>query len=117
MARKDVFKGTLEALINPPARPMSKSILQSAALGAVESGMARAKNAVNVLMKNYMDVCVCSLIFWALGYGLMFGANSTGWLLAEMGRQPWIVYGVMTTADASKYSGGSPWCGLVNSRW
>lgn len=41
MARKDVFKGTLEALINPPARPMSKSILQSAALGAVESGMAR----------------------------------------------------------------------------
>ncbi len=41
MARKDVFKGTLEALINPPARPHSKSILQSAALGAVESGLAR----------------------------------------------------------------------------
>ena len=41
MARKDVFKGTLEALINPPARPASKAILQSAALGAVESGLAR----------------------------------------------------------------------------
>ena len=41
MARKDVFKGTLEALINPPTRPQSKSILQSAALGAVESGLAR----------------------------------------------------------------------------
>lgn len=41
MARKDVFKGTLEALINPPARSAPKSILHSAALDAVESGLAR----------------------------------------------------------------------------
>ena len=44
MARKDIFKGTLEALINPPdspARPTSKSILHSAALGGVENGLAR----------------------------------------------------------------------------
>jgi len=44
MARKDVFKGALEALINPaesPARAQSKSILQTGALGAVESGLAR----------------------------------------------------------------------------
>lgn len=50
-----------------------------AGFALVESGMSRAKNAVNVIMKNYMDVCVCSLIFWVLGYGLMFGSNSTGW--------------------------------------
>ncbi len=50
-----------------------------AGFALVESGMSRAKNAVNVIMKNYMDVCVCSLIFWALGYGLMFGINTTGW--------------------------------------
>jgi len=30
----------------------------------LESGMARAKNAVNVMMKNYMDVCVGTLLFW-----------------------------------------------------
>ena len=45
MARKDVFKGALEALINPsdpPARSQSKSILQTGALGAVESGLARS---------------------------------------------------------------------------
>jgi len=44
MARKDVFKGALEAMINAqdaPARARSKSILQSGALGAVESGSAR----------------------------------------------------------------------------
>ena len=30
---------------------------------------------------------------------LPFLANSTGWLLTEMGRQPWIVFGLMKTAD------------------
>src|SRR5690554_3984327 len=46
----------------------------------LESGMARAKNAVNVMMKNYMDLCVGTLLFWLLGYGLMFGTNPSGWL-------------------------------------
>jgi Amt family ammonium transporter len=45
----------------------------------VESGLVRAKNAVNVIMKNYMDMCVGALGFWALGYGIMFGTNPTGW--------------------------------------
>jgi cytochrome d ubiquinol oxidase subunit I len=31
---------------------------------------------------------------------LPYVANSTGWILTEMGRQPWIVYGVLKTADA-----------------
>ncbi|HEY8353544.1 MAG TPA: ammonium transporter [Methylophilaceae bacterium] len=42
--------------------------------------MARAKNAVNVMMKNYMDLCVGTLLFWLVGYGLMFGTNPSGWL-------------------------------------
>ena len=46
----------------------------------LEAGMARSKNAVNVMMKNYMDLCVGSLLFWLVGYGLMFGTNPTGWL-------------------------------------
>jgi cytochrome d ubiquinol oxidase subunit I len=31
---------------------------------------------------------------------LPFLANTAGWVLAEVGRQPWIVYGLMKTADA-----------------
>lgn len=27
-------------------------------------------------------------------------ANQLGWLVAEVGRQPWIVYGVLRTSDA-----------------
>lgn len=49
-----------------------------AGFALLESGLSRVKNAVNVLMKNYMDVCIGSLIFWAIGYGLMFGNNASG---------------------------------------
>lgn len=45
----------------------------------LESGSSRSKNCINVMMKNFMDVCLGSIIFWAVGFGLMFGANSTGW--------------------------------------
>ena len=31
---------------------------------------------------------------------LPFIANSVGWLMTEMGRQPWVVFGVMKTEDA-----------------
>ncbi len=49
-----------------------------AGFAMLESGMVRSKNAVNVIMKNYIDMAFCSLAFWAVGYGLMFGANPTG---------------------------------------
>jgi cytochrome d ubiquinol oxidase subunit I len=35
-----------------------------------------------------------------LAIGLPYLANTTGWLLTEMGRQPWIVFGLMKTEDA-----------------
>ena len=31
---------------------------------------------------------------------LPYLANSTGWMLTEMGRQPWVVFGLMKTEDA-----------------
>jgi ammonium transporter, Amt family len=51
-----------------------------AGFALLESGMSRTKNSVNVLMKNYIDLCVGTLIFWMFGYGLMFGDNPSGWL-------------------------------------
>ncbi len=32
---------------------------------------------------------------------LPYLSNTTGWLLAEMGRQPWVVFGLLKTADAA----------------
>ena len=40
---------------------------------AVESGLARQKNTVNILSKNFIVFAVSSLGFLLLGWGLMFG--------------------------------------------
>ncbi len=45
----------------------------------VESGMTRSKNAVNIAMKNFLDICVGSLTYWIVGYSLMYGDTSNGW--------------------------------------
>jgi len=50
-----------------------------AGFALLESGLSRTKNCINVVMKNYLDVCVGSLCFWLVGFGLMFGANPYGW--------------------------------------
>jgi len=40
------------------------------------------------------------LFWWAAMVGIAFPflANTTGWIFTEMGRQPWVVFGVMRTA-------------------
>ncbi len=50
-----------------------------AGFAMVEAGFTRAKNAVNIMMKNLMDFSIGSISFWAVGFGLMFGASKTGW--------------------------------------
>jgi Amt family ammonium transporter len=50
-----------------------------AGFAMVETGFTRAKNAINILMKNLMDFSLGSLAYWAVGFGLMFGATKTGW--------------------------------------
>lgn len=39
----------------------------------VEAGFTRTKNTANILMKNFVDFTVGSLLFWFIGFGLMFG--------------------------------------------
>ena len=48
----------------------------------VESGMTRAKNAANIAMKNFMDISVGTISFWALGYGLMYGGKDASGFLS-----------------------------------
>jgi Amt family ammonium transporter len=47
-----------------------------AGFALVETGLTRAKNAVNICMKNLLDFCFGSLIFWAVGFGLMFSTGN-----------------------------------------
>ena len=69
-----------------------------AGFAMLESGMVRAKNTVNVLMKNYTDMCFGGIAFWMVGYGLMFGSNPSGWLGVDhffVGQDHDVDYGVL----------------------
>lgn len=46
----------------------------------VEAGFTRAKNTANILMKNFLDFSVGSLIFWLVGFSLMFGTDIGGFI-------------------------------------
>lgn len=52
-----------------------------AGFAMVETGFTRAKNAGNIIMKNLMDFALGSLVFWAVGFGLMQGAPLFGGLV------------------------------------
>ncbi|HIJ79140.1 MAG: ammonium transporter [Desulfobulbaceae bacterium] len=70
-----------------------------AGFAMVEAGFTRAKNAVNIMMKNLLDFSMGSLFFWAVGFGLMFGSTTTGWFgttgffLSDytVGGDPWVL--------------------------
>ncbi|MFQ5677476.1 MAG: ammonium transporter, partial [bacterium] len=69
-----------------------------AGFACVESGFTRAKNCVNILMKNVFDFSFGSLAFWAIGFGLMFGSSvggfigTSGFFLADFAvdKDPWV---------------------------
>jgi len=42
----------------------------------VEAGLTRAKNAVNILTKNFMDFTIGGLAYWAFGFAIMFGGSA-----------------------------------------
>ena len=47
-----------------------------AGFAMVETGFTRAKNAGNIIMKNLMDFCIGTPVFWLVGFGIMFGAGN-----------------------------------------
>lgn len=47
-------------------------IFMQAGFALVETGLNSSKNAVNIMFKNYMDFCVGALLFFVVGYGIMY---------------------------------------------
>ncbi len=47
-----------------------------AGFALVEAGFTRSKNTVNILMKNLVDFSFGSIAFFAIGFGIMFGAGN-----------------------------------------
>jgi cytochrome d ubiquinol oxidase subunit I len=81
-------------------------------------GIVGALIAIAVLWSTRRDrIPRHKLWFWAvLATPLLpLFANSFGWLFTETGRQPWIVFGVMTTAHgvSPSVSAGEVWASLI----
>ena len=47
---------------------------------AFEAGMVRAKNSINIALKNFVDISFAILAYFLVGYALMFGATSGGYI-------------------------------------
>ena len=56
-----------------------------AGFAMVEAGLTRAKNVANIIMKNFMDAASGALVFFVVGFGLMFGAPALGGLFGTTG--------------------------------
>lgn len=48
-----------------------------AGFAMVETGLTRAKNSVNIMMKNLMDFSFGALLFWAVGYAIMYSSGDS----------------------------------------
>jgi Amt family ammonium transporter len=66
-------------------------LFMQAGFAMVEAGLNSAKNTVNILFKNFMDMCVGIMLFFAFGYGMMYGAPVIDGFLA------WGGFGISTT--------------------
>lgn len=61
-----------------------------------EAGFTRSKNTANILFKNFVDFMLGSLLFWFVGFGIMFGSNGEGFM------------GMPNFGDLSFYDNGMP---------
>ena len=49
-----------------------------AGFSLVEAGLTRTKNTANILMKNMMTICLGILVYWAVGWAIMYGSSIAG---------------------------------------
>lgn len=52
--------------------------IMQAGFAFLETGMTRSKNSINVAIKNLTDLGVSVLVYWGVGFGLMFGLSESG---------------------------------------
>jgi Amt family ammonium transporter len=87
-----------------------------AGFALLELGMARPKNCLNVAMKNMLDMGIGFICFLFIGFALMFGSSSNGWLIDRFawlpgyaGNHPvwifWVFQAVFAATSATIVSG------------
>ena len=66
----------------------------------VETGFTRAKNDGNIIMKNLMDFCIGTVVFFVLGYGIM---NSENYFFGLIGRPEYQMFTDFANFDWSNF--------------
>ncbi len=94
-----------------------------AGFAMVETGLTRAKNAGNIIMKNLMDFALGTILYWFIGFGIMFAGSSAviggidlfmqnfvgGAYLAEASFPPWafVIFQTVFCATAATIVSGA----------
>ncbi len=61
-------------------------IFMQAGFGMVEAGFNAGKNTVNILFKNLMDLSIGAILYFLIGYGIMYPGDFNGWIgFAQVG--------------------------------
>jgi ammonium transporter, Amt family len=86
--------------------------LMQAGFAMVEAGFTRAKNAVNIMMKNIMDFCIGTIAFLVIGFHLMFSGPGESLIFlgntaaTQWGFPFWLFQCVFAATTATIVSGG-----------
>ena len=85
-------------------------MFMQAGFAFLEAGLTRMKNAAHIAGKNVLIFAVCSLVYWAVGFGLAFGdgnafAGTSGFLpssdqLLGVARAPFTFFASIPAAAA-----------------
>lgn len=76
-----------------------------AGFAMLETGFTRAKNAGNIIMKNLMDYCVGSILFWFIGYQILYGKNVS--LSGDFPQMIFLMYATVFCATATTIVSGA----------
>ena len=81
----------------------------------LEAGLVRQKNSINVAFKNLMDFVTAGLVYWAVGYGIMYGAgHASGFFGTDLflkshtdGEGAFFIYQLVFCSAAATIVGGA----------
>lgn len=76
-------------------------LFMQAGFALLESGLSAYKNTVNVIFKNAFDVCIGILLYFLIGYSIMYGNDIAGGLIG------WNGFGISATIDPAKIGPGT----------